>query len=179
MDAIKALEERKSARSYLQKEVEEDKLATIIAAGKHAPNAGSFQISVITNQAVLTEINDISLEAMKSSGNDFLVQRASIPGYRPLYGAPVLLMLSSPENGFAQANTSCAATCMTVAATALGLGSCYVVTPTFALNGKNELAKKVGILDGNTSMCGVLIGYEAKSSIPSAERPEIEVNYVK
>ena len=88
------------------------KLTAIIAAGRHAPNAGSFQISAITNQAVLTEINDIALEAMKNSGHDACVQKASIPGYRPLYEAPVLLILSSPEHGFTQASTSCAAICM-------------------------------------------------------------------
>ena len=47
------------------------------------------------------------------------------------------------------------------------------MTPTFALDGKNELSKKVGVMDGNRSVCGVLIGYEAESMIPSAQKAEI------
>ena len=37
-------------------------------------------------------------EAMLSCDMPFLRARASLPGYRPLYGAPVLILLSSPAD---------------------------------------------------------------------------------
>lgn len=179
MNTIQALQSRKSVRSYLEKTVEADKLDRIIEAGKHAPNAGAFQITVIKNARMLQEINDRTLEAMKNSGNDFLMQRAAIPGYNPLYGAPVLLLLSVPAGPYAQANAACAATCMTLAATALGLGSCYVVSPTLALDGKNDLSVNAGIGGGYAPSCGVLVGYEKTGSIPPARKADVSVNFVE
>ena len=178
MDTIQALKTRKSVRSYLDTNVSKEDIDKIVESGKNAPNAGPFQITVITNKDLLSDIDTDALNAMKSSGDDFLMQRASIPGYRPLYKAPVLIMLSSPSGPYAQANTSCAATCMTLAATTLGLGSCYVVSPTLALDGKNSLSKKIGISEGNIPMCGVLIGHEGESSIPNSGGVHVDVNYI-
>lgn len=107
------------------------------------------------------------------------MKRAAIPAYSPLYDAPVLLMLSSQPDLYAQANAACAATCMTIAATGLGLGSCYVTTPTLALDGENDLSKRAGITEGNVPICGVLLGYAGEESFPPTERMEIPVNYVK
>ena len=179
MEALQALEARKSVRSYLPNPVEAEKLETIIAAGKHAPNAGPFQISVISKTALLQDIDNETLEAMKNSGSPFLVQRASIRGYHPLYGAPVLILLSAPTAPYAIANTSCAATTMIIAATALGLGSCYVVSPTLVLQGGDALSVQAGVNTGYTPLCGVLIGYEAESTIPKSEHgTTINVNFV-
>lgn len=179
METLKALEARKSVRSYLPQEVEQEKLDKIISAGKHAPNAGSFQITVIRNKELLSKINDDALNAMKISGIEFLMQRASIPTYSPLYGAPVVIVLSSQPELYSQANAACAATCMTIAATDLGLGSCYVMTPTLALDGENELSVKAGIAEGNVPICGILLGYEGEEqTLAAAHNVEKPVNYV-
>lgn len=182
METLSALQARKSVRSYLDREVEKDKLDRILAAGNHAPNAGPFHVTVIRDRAYLAALDAAALEAMKNSGNDFLMRRASLPGYRPLYGAPILLLLSAPEGPYAMANVSCAATAMTVAAADLGLGSCYVVTPTLALKGGNTLDKNVtfdqgkaidggALLDilklpeGCRPLCGVLLGYAGEETV--------------
>jgi nitroreductase len=105
---------------------------------------------------------------MIHSDRTFLQQRASLPGYQPLYGAPVLILLSAPAKApFSAANTALAAENMLLEATGLGLGSCYIVSPTMALNGENNhaLAKEAGIPDGNEVLCALVIGY------PAAEDP--------
>jgi nitroreductase len=166
MDTLQALQSRKSVRNYLAGPVENDKLELLLKAANSAPKAGEFHISLVLNPALLREINDKAHQAMKDSGNDFLVERAALPGYRPLYGAPALLIFSAPaENPFSPATTANAATTAAIAATALGLGSCYVVTPTLALNADAALAGKLGIPSGYTTMCGLLAGYAGEENV--------------
>jgi len=164
MDVSEAIAKRKSVRAYLGQLVLDDDLAKIIEVGRWAPNAGPFQISVIRNAGLRQKINDRTLEAMVHSGNEFLQQRASLPGYQPLYGAPVLILLSGPaDSPYSAVNTALAAENMLLEATGLGLGSCYLVSPTFALNGGNnrDLAQEAGLPDGYVVQCAVIVGYAA------------------
>jgi hypothetical protein len=136
MNVSEAIAKRKSVRAYEDKPIPADVLKRIVEAGQWAPNAGPFQISVIRNTGLRQRINDRALDAMVHSGNAFAQQRASLPGYQPIYGAPVLILLSAPADApFGPANTALAAENMLLEATGLGLGSCYLVSPTRALNG--------------------------------------------
>ena len=101
---------------------------------------------------------------MVHSGNQFLQQRASLPGYQPLYGAPVLILLSGPADApYSSINAALAAENMLLEATGLGLGSCYLVSPTLALNRKDnrDLAQEAGIPDGYALHCAVIVGHAA------------------
>lgn len=179
METMSALKARKSVRNFQDKPVEKAKITAIIEAGNHAPNAGPFQITVILDQACLKAINDSTLAAMKNSGNDFLISRANLPGYQPLYGAPALILLSAPAGAFAQQNVACAATLMTVASADLGLGSCYVISPTLALDGKNDLSGKLSLPKGFVPACGVLVGYAGEDTLGVAHEKTNNVNVVE
>ena len=89
---------RKSVRAYLDKTVANDDLEKIVEAGRWAPNAGPFQISVVRNADLRQEINDRTHKAMMNSDIKFLQQRAALPGYQPLYSAPVAILLSAPAD---------------------------------------------------------------------------------
>ena len=52
MDISEAIAKRKSVRAYLDKAVPADDLAKIVEAGRWAPNAGPFQISVVRNRGL-------------------------------------------------------------------------------------------------------------------------------
>lgn len=182
MNALTAIEERRSVRSYQAKQVEQNKLDSVIKAGNCAPIFGDIKISVIENPSFLDEINNTTLNMMKNSGNDFMVQRASINGYNPLYGAPVLILISSPQgndnNAINMANAACAAENMIIAATSLKLGTCFVLSAVMAFSNPDLLAK-VCIPEGYVPICGVLIGY-ADDNAPAHERSKKEnVNYIR
>ncbi|MDO5852334.1 MAG: nitroreductase family protein [Methanobacteriaceae archaeon] len=181
MNTIETLEKRKSIRGYTSQEVEDQKLKTILKYGNKAPNAGEFHMSVITNKKLLKKINDNTLESMKNSDNEFMKQRAAIPEYEPLYGAPILILLSAPKEGFGAINTACAITNMTIAATELELGSCYVVSPLAAFESIPELSEKLEIPEGHIPQGGILLGYESEKQIPG--KPWVEdysnVNYIE
>ena len=183
MIVSKEIAKRKSIRAYLDKPVSPDDLAKIIEAGRWAPNAGPFQISVIRNHGLRQRINDRAHDAMVHSGNEFLQERASLPGYQPLYGAPVLILLSGPtEDTFSAFNTTLAAENMILEATGLGLGSCFLLSPTLALNGKDNrvLAQAAGIPDGYTLQCALIVGYAAAENkfTDSARSRKGSVNYI-
>lgn len=54
MNVIKAIEQRKSTRAYLSKDVEKKKIDTILDAARHAPsgvNTQPWQVAVVTGEA--------------------------------------------------------------------------------------------------------------------------------
>ena len=164
MNVSEAIARRKSVRAYLNQPVPTGDLEKIIESGRWAPNAGPFHISVVRNAELLQMINDRTHDAMVHSGNEFLQQRASLPGYQPLYGAPVLILLSGPVDAPHRAfNTALAAENMILEATGLGLGSCYMVSPTLALNGRanRNLAQEAGIPEDHILQCAVIVGHAA------------------
>lgn len=162
MNISEAITKRKSARAYLDKEISAGDLEKIIEAGRWAPNAGPFQMTVVRSAGLRKKINDRTLDAMVKSGIPFLQQRAALPGYQPLYGAPVLALLSAPKEGpLGAINTSLAAGNMILEATGLGLGSCFLVSPTLALNRDRELLREAGVPDDHVLQCAVVLGYAA------------------
>lgn len=180
MDTLEAIKLRKSTRSYQQKPVEADKIEQLLAAANNAPKAGTLHISVVENTDVLKELNDATLIGMKNSGVEFLMSRAALEGYQPLYGSPVLFLLTAPKDApYNTASASCAATNITIAATALELGSCYVISPLLGLNGNSELSGKIGIPEGFSPICGVLVGYNAGEAFSTSKSIAYSVNYCK
>jgi nitroreductase len=174
---------RKSVRAYLDKPVSDEDLERIVEAGRWAPNAGAFQLSVIRNADLLKQINDATHKAMLESNIEFLQQRASLPGYQPLYGAPLLILLSAPADlPTSPFNVALAAENMLLEATGLGLGSCFLMSPTRALDaGSNpELVKAAGIPENYTLQCAIIIGHPAaENKFSVAERVQKgSVNYI-
>jgi nitroreductase len=180
-DFFSVIKARKSVRSYLATPVEKEKLTKIAESAYEPPSAGPLAISIVTNAALIQEVNDKALAAMKASSNDFLVSRAAIPGYQPLYGAPALLVFSAPESApFSAVNAAAAAATAAFAATALGLGSVYAITPTLAINADPDLARRAGLADGATAHLGLLVGYEGPETVPPSAGPrEPEIQYVE
>lgn len=173
MNVSEAISKRKSVRAYLDEQVSAEDVAKIVEAGRWAPNAGEFCISVIRNAGLRQRINDLIYEAMTASSVEFLRQRASLPGYQPLYGAPVLILLSTPAKApYGAVNAALAAENMLLEAVELGLGSCYLVSPTLVLNEDNRsLAREAGIPEEHVLQCALIAGYAAaENSFSTGER---------
>jgi len=185
MNVSEAIAKRKSVRAYLDRPVSTDDLEEIVEAGRWAPNAGPFHISVVRNPGLRQKINDRTHDAMLRSPREFLRQRAALPGYQPLYAAPVVILISGPEDAAAPhsaRNASLAAENMILQATELGLGTCYLFALTLALNGaeNRDLAQEAGVPEGYAVQCAVAVGYAAaedKFSVGERTRKG-SVNYV-
>ena len=183
MNTFEAIINRKSIRAYLDKEIPAETISKILEAGQWAPNAGPFQISVIRNAQLRKKINDQTLQAMLNSGIEFMMQRASIPGYQPLYDAPVILLISAPNNlPHAPYNAGVVAENMLLQATELCLGSCFLRSISLVLNNNQAVITEAGIPDDYTFHCGVALGYSAAenkfSPSPSERVKRGEVKYI-
>lgn len=183
MNVADAILKRESIRAYLDKAVSSDDVEKIVEAGRWAPNAGPFQISVVRNAGLLKKINDRVHNNMINSNIEFLRQRAALPGYQPLYAAPAVIILSGPDEApFTVHNTMLAAENMILAATGLGLGSCFLFSITTALYGEKnrDLAQEAGIPPGFSAQCGLAVGYAAaENKFTMGERAmKGSVNYV-
>lgn len=143
MNTFEAIKTRKSVRTYLDRSVETEKIRTVVEAGNMAagtPMAGKVYFNVIGNQELLKELSENTKAVMGKSGVEMLVNLSAKPEYNPIYGAPVAVVISTDKAadsntlGMATANAACAAENMLLAATELGLGSCYLMTPVMAFN---------------------------------------------
>jgi nitroreductase len=175
-ETLQTIEARRSIRSYTNQPVSRELLDKIVEAGNNAPLAGAISIAVITDKDYLAKIDQSVFEFMQNSGVPFMVERSSIPGYRPLYGAPALIIISSdPDRG--TANAAAAATTMTIAATDLGLGSCYVGSPTRVL-ADPEFGAPLAQPEGFIPLAGVLVGYTDDPKVFSRDRAVTKVTYI-
>lgn len=160
METFTAIKNRHSIRSYLAREVEEDKIHKLVQAARSAPYAGPFHITVLLNKEILNELEDLTTQAMRESCLQFLRDLAETPGFRPLFDAPGMMVFSAPEaNPYGIVNCANAATIATLAATDMYLGSCFVVTPTMALEKHPEICAKIGVPAGCKPLCCMMFGY--------------------
>jgi nitroreductase len=179
METLQTLSARKSVRDYQARAVAREMLEKVLVFANKAANAGPFQVTVVQDATLLREINDATHVAMRNSGNDFLVQRAALEGYQPLYGAPVLLVFSAPPGPYAQINVANAATTVIIAATDLGLASGFIITPTLALDGQNALSQRLHLPEGYVPTVCVPLGYAGDRSKYHHPRPQVEnINWV-
>lgn len=89
------------------------------------------------------------------------------------------LFSAPPASPLKEATTASAATCITVAATALGLGSCFIHSALLGIKNNPQLMKKIGIPFGLTPTFGVVVGYSAEDPFPPQRSLEENVNFCK
>src|SRR4030043_76352 len=97
---IQAIKNRRSIKSYEQKQIADAELETILEVARLAPNAMNMQqwhFSVIQNKAVLDSMVSIIKENIMNSSIQPLIQRASTPGYNTFHHAPTVVMISGDE----------------------------------------------------------------------------------
>jgi nitroreductase len=119
MNFFEVVEKRQSVRKYAARGVEAGQLRTILEAANHAPSAGNFQayeIYVVTGEEQRQQLTAATF------GQDFILQ------------APVSLVFCmnpsrcqyAPPETYALEDATIACTFAMLAASALGLSSCWV-----------------------------------------------------
>ena len=188
METLEAIKTRRSVRVYLPQAVEQEKLEIVVKSGNMAACTnltGGLKFCVITNPELLKIISETGKTMMQQSGNPFLEKIAATPGYSPIYNAPAMVVVSAPATtdpmamGMNAANAACAAENMLLAATDLGLGSCYLASALLAFQ-MPDVKRAACIADSWQPACAVVLGY-GKGNAPHAPRPENPENirYVK
>ena len=173
-EIIKALQERRSCRSFKPEMPRKEDISEIIEAGLYAANAKGIQSPVtiaVTNQELREKIVKINCQIGGWQ-----------EGFDPFYGAPVILIVVAPKdwgvNGIADGSLVIGN--MLLAAHALGLGSIWInrAREEFELPEYQQLLHDLG-LEGEWQGIGhCAIGY-ANSTVPAVPRRDGRVVWVE
>lgn len=171
MELTTVLNTRKSIRSFTGEAVPEDSLKKILHAANASPvGLGKYEsvhLTVVQDKDVLAEIEKATAEAFKADRSF-------------LYNAPELIIVSTAAaDNVGYSNAAIIAHNMALAAVDEGMGVCHIWGCIIALAANPDLTKKLGIPEGFTPSCAVIIG---KTDVAYTEReiPEdrIGINYV-
>lgn len=177
MDTFEALQSRRSIRRYTNDVITEENLERILTAAQAAPVAmgqySDLHLTVVTDAELLERI-DRATAAML--GDEERV---------PLYGAPMLIVVSvrQPEPGRENAvcsSAACVVENMALEAVELNVGACHIWGAIRAVVASEELTRALALPAGFVPSCGIILGqteeeYETRQ-IPS---DRIAVNYIR
>ena len=142
LDCIRA---RRSVRRYEPEQIDDAHLDAILEAATWAPSGGnnqSWQFTAVQNKDRLDEINEALRQGFLrwTPDDDYPAKRKAIVNaqngnHHYFYHAPTLIIVSNVpgyQNGMADSAT--ALLNMFLAATSLGLGSCWINQPRWLTN---------------------------------------------
>lgn len=153
MEVFECIKSRKSTKKFTGEMPPAADIEKIVEAAVYAPsgmNRQSWHFTVVTNKAWLDRL---AVSVRENQG------RAE--GYCCHYGAPVLVIISAdPSFHTSEADCACAAENMYLAATALGVGACWI----------NQLGKgncpplrpllnEAGVPETDTVYAAIALGY--------------------
>lgn len=175
---IETINKRQSTRSYEQKPVPKEFINIIIKAGNQAPFASAtrsqpWRFVVVANQEFKQKLLQTTLpiwkhfnEKMKEANPEIyemgmaLYNALDEPKDVVYYSAPVIIFVVGPKSN----DVCCSLACenMMIAATSLGLGSCYVGFGSM-IKGNIEIEKVLELGKEERIYGPILLGYPKKN----------------
>ena len=151
MELKKALNNRKSIRSYTGEPITDAQLASILTAACESPigmgKYDSIHLTIVTNKELL--------DAIDRAGAKFFGN----PSMHPLYGAPMLIVVSSSDQGnVASANAAMVIQNMSLAAVEEGVGHCDIYGATYALSQDPDLVARLHLPEGFAPTGSIILG---------------------
>ena len=174
MDVLQAISNRRSHRTYLEKQLPEDVLSAILKAGLESPSARNQQpwhFSVVQNAELIQAVHDEAARVMGKGGSP----RFFDPDFQIFYYAPtVVFLFGEKEFPWTQVDCGIAVENMAVAAEGLGIGSVILGLPKPAFAGEkaDELRARLGCPEGYDFVIALALGYASDTKDPHVLREE-------
>lgn len=172
METLKTIFSRKSVKKYTGEPVPQDVRDTVIKAALSSPvgmaRFENVHLTVIENKELLTAIDRNAAEFMGD------------PSRTPLYNAPILVVVSTPNQGNVDsANAAMVVHNMCLAAVDVGMGSCCIYGATRALSQNAELMTKLGLPEGFVPTGSAIFG-PTEETYTEREIPmdKMAINYI-
>lgn len=155
MNTFETICSRKSVRTYTGEKPTDAEMEKILIAANAAPVGmkayDTLVLTVITDQTLLEKIDKNCSVFMNR------------PGAATLYGAPVLIVVSStvpsaPRDNTAYSNAAIIVQNMALEAVELGLGACHIWGVVAALNTNPELVHELDLPEGFIPCCALALG---------------------
>lgn len=181
--AFQMLMNRRSVRSYKPDPVPKNVLERIMETVVFAPSARGAQpwhFSVVTDAELLKRISGVNRDLALASGDERLKASAEDPDFSNFYHAPAVIFISAPEAKHMLADCANAAVYASLAATALGLGSCYIASfrPAFESDQGSALKSALELPEGHMPLYAVALGYTSGSEPKPAPREQGRVSWI-
>lgn len=160
---VEAIEARRSIRIYKDTPVEREKLQLLAECGVKAPSAMNrqeWELRIVDSKEWIDGCSSAYLKAVEGTGKaDYM---KSAPGFKNIFrNAPAVIFVAAPEGVFAGENVGCLAQNIMLAATELGLGTCFLgsVQMMFAEPAMKEYLQSLGFSEGYHLRYALAIGY--------------------
>jgi len=186
-ETIRTIRERRSIRAYQPQQVDDNALQQIVLAGQFAPTAMGLQpwhFTVLQHPEKLEQLQRLCKEVFLHSDNAALREAASRDDYHLFYHAPTLILVSGDAQATApMQDCVLAMENMLLAATSLGISSCWVHSP-IMLCGNAEgasafTALELGIPSGYQPYAAAVFGYSAMPLPEAAPRKSDIITIVR
>ena len=176
MEFLDGLFSRKSIRSYTGEMISDNDLDLILKSANASPVArarfDTLNLTVITNPELLQKIDKLTAEFL---GN---------PNAHPLYGAPLMIVVSYKENNgmvdnVNHSDAAIVAHNMALAAMSLKVGTCLIWGAIRAVNESPEILSELNLPDGFKPSCAIILG-KTEDSYCIREIPDDKIarNYI-
>ncbi len=187
--AVQFLRSRRSIRFFKDQPVEKEKLERLIHIARCAPTGGNLQMVewlVITHPARTKEIAGLTVEWMRK-----VLEKnpQGVPPYFPMivgswdmgynsvtWSAPVLIVASSPKAATTgMVDVTLALSYFELAATKLGLGTCWAGLLEGALQTSAAVREAVGLPEGHPFHYPMMVGHPKRkyARLPGRKAPKI------
>lgn len=160
---VEAIEARRSIRIYKDTPVEREKLQLLAECGVKAPSAMNrqeWELRIVDSKEWIDGCSSAYLKAVEGTGKADYMKNA--PGFKNIFrNAPAVIFVAAPEGVFAGENVGCLAQNIMLAATELGLGTCFLgsVQMMFAEPTMAEYLASLGFSEGYHLRYALAVGY--------------------
>ncbi|MCP3923524.1 MAG: ferridoxin [Desulfobacterales bacterium] len=173
-EGIQFLRKRRSTREFKEKEIPKDELVKLIENARYAPSGHNLQGAqwhVINGKDKVRKIAELMIEWagwMVENKPDFATMMGLDIGIKKweagedmvLRDAPALIIAHAHKKDvMSQATCTIALTYLELAATTMGLGTCWAGFLQMAANSYEPLQKALGLPDDHAFNGGMMVGY--------------------
>lgn len=188
---------RRTVRQFKDKEVEEDKIAKIIEAGRYTQTGSNMQdVSYIVVREGLQELKALTLESLKKLGEDLLAnltpQTMVFKRYaemwikmyesfklnphendRIFFNAPAVIIVTANSD----VNGALASSNMELMTNALGLGTLFSGFLVRAAQDNKKIMDFLGVKEGKKIVTCMVIGYPDVKYVRTVPRKKADISW--
>jgi nitroreductase len=180
-DIFEVINNRRSVREYKSNQISDEEIKKILNGGIMAPTARGEQpwhFTIIQDKKLLDEIDEVSREFMKDSGDEFF-ERIGNSGVNITHNAPTLIIVSGKEDGSnIEADCGAATQNILLSAEGLDIGSCWLGLVAWYFKNKENIGK-LGIPENYRPLYGISLGYKVRPNSKAPKRDENVFNWIK
>ena len=178
-ETLKVISNRYSCRAFKDVMPSDDKLkaiADVAIASPSAINQQRWQIIVVKNKALISELETEALRAMSEMEDKTMYERIMSRGGKIFYNAPSIVFVPIEVKDHVSAALDCGIVAQTIAlaASSVGLASCIVGLAKLAFSKEKAdyFKQKLSFPEGYEFGISVLIGESAKETAPHEPNPD-------